>query len=128
MCVDDSQVLSHLISRYENCVLYESSWPNELRLAKAFSAFEHSHGGLMLLGVSPRGRIIGVPQAELERSCLRLRYLVGKIYPFVSEIGLVQMKDKTVIYLVFNAVPDHLAPIEEISERVQERKEIFLAA
>lgn len=127
MCVDDSQVLSHLISRYHNCVLYETGWPNELRLAKAFSSLQHTHGGLMLLGVGPTGHILGVPARELERSQRRISYLVGKLYPCVSESGIVQLKDKAVIYLVFNAVPEHLAPINEISERVQQREEVHLA-
>lgn len=128
MSVDDSQVLSYLLSRYENCVLYETGWPNELRLAKAFSSLEHTHGGIMLLGVSPTGHILGVPEREREQSRQRIYHLVGKLYSCVSEIGFVEIKGKTVIFLIFNAVPDHVAPINDLCDRVQNREEITLSA
>ncbi|MEM1060135.1 MAG: hypothetical protein AAGK14_12870 [Verrucomicrobiota bacterium] len=126
MGIDDSLILSTLVRRYREHVLFGTCWPDELQLAKAFSRFECSHGGLMLLGVDPAGTIIGVAETDLGRARARLRRLVGRIYRNVSEMGLVQLGGKNVIFVVFNAVPDHLEPLRELEPAIRLREELGL--
>lgn len=65
MTITDSSTLSALIKAYRETVIFQEAVPTAFKVAKMFSRMRWSNGGLVLLGVSQNGDVLGVDPADL---------------------------------------------------------------
>lgn len=112
MTIHDSSTLTALIAAYERSVLFAESVPNAFRLAKLFSKMGGSNGGLVLLGVEGDGRVGGVDTSELDQIYDRFEHLCRDLTDTRVEIGTLRVKEKWVVFLVFNTIRKHLDPLD----------------
>ena len=118
MTINDSSTLSTLIAAYDKSVIFEGAVPNAFRLAKLFPAMGLSNGGLVLLGVRQDGLVLGVRDQELDFIYSRFEHLCGDLTITRVEIGTLRVSDKLVVFLVFNPISKHLAPLDHYSDDI----------
>ena len=118
MTIDDSSTLSMLIGAYQESVVYESAVPSAFRLAKLFPAMKHSNGGLVLLGVRQDGSVLGVQDEVIDLIYSRFERLCGELTVARVEIGTLRLGDRLVVFLVFNPIAKHLAPLDRYSDEI----------
>ncbi|WP_367872134.1 hypothetical protein [Luteolibacter sp. Populi] len=119
MTVHDSSTLAALIAAYEKSVVFEESTPGALRVAKALPALQWSNGGLLLLGVRKDGSVCGVPEGEVDDIFARFSHLCAELTRASVEIGLLRCGEKAVVFMVFNMIPRHTAPLDRYAGEIE---------
>ena len=115
MTIRDSSTLSALIKAYENSIVFEESVPSAFRVAKTFSKMRWSNGGLVLLGVRQDGTIIGLDPSELDAIYERFEGLCRDLTPTRIELGTLIVRNRVVVFMVFNTTLRNLAPLKHYS-------------
>jgi hypothetical protein len=115
MTTQDSTTLSALIRAYENSIVFEESVPNALSVAKIFTQMRWSNGGLVLLGVRRDGFIIGINPDELDGIYDRFERLCREMTRTRIELGTLILGDRVVVFMAFNTIQRHLAPLRHYS-------------
>ena len=118
MTIEDSSTLSMLIAAYQESVIYESAVPSAFRLAKLFPTMKYSNGGLVLLGVRRDGSVLGIPDEALDLVYSRFERLCGELTVARVEMGTLRVGEKLVVFLVFNPIAKHLAPLDRYCDDI----------
>lgn len=118
MTIHDSSTLSALIKAYEHSIIFEDSVPSSFKVAKIFTEMRWSNGGLVLLGVRPDGTMIGLDPEELETIYERFDGLCRELTATRIELGTLTVRDRVVVFMVFNTTPRNLAPLRHYSRSI----------
>lgn len=110
--------LQHLIAAYKNCIILEESFPNALRVSKIFTSMKWSKGGLVLLGVRSDGEICGVDESNLASCYLRFSAMCRTMTKARIMLGTIDVGRKTVLFMVFNTIHRHLAPLQPYDKEI----------
>ena len=121
MTADDSQLLRLLCESFENSVVFEEAWPSSFSLAKMFPAMQRSHGGLLLLGVREDKTVVGVPGSEVGRCRERIEHLCAELLDFTTEVGVIRVADRNVIFVLFNLIAAHRRILEPVEPLIHQR-------
>jgi len=77
------------------------------------------NGGLLLVGVRKDGSVCGVPEGEVDEIFHRFGQLCAELTKTSVEIGLLRCGDKRVVFLVFNMIPRHTAPLDRYAGEIE---------
>ncbi|WAC18173.1 hypothetical protein OVA24_13095 [Luteolibacter sp. SL250] len=111
MTLSDSSTLSALIKAYREAVIFQEAVPTAFKVAKMFSRMRWPNGGLVLLGVSQDGDVLGVDPSDLGEIYERFGVLCAELTDSRVEMGTLAMGGKLVVFLVFNDIPRHTNPL-----------------
>lgn len=92
-----------------------------MRLAKLFPQMHWANGGLVLLGVRADGSVIGIPTDQLQAIYDKFEYLCFDLTETQIEMGTLHVSGRCVVFLVFNTVPRHLAPLNHYAGAIDRR-------
>jgi len=106
-----SDGLMKIISQGESeKVEFKEYLPNDKAIARDLIAFANTEGGILLVGVSDGGEIIGLPESEAEAAIARLKKLSSSLCDWTVHIGRAEVHGKQIVYLVIDQAPSHLTP------------------
>jgi predicted HTH transcriptional regulator len=115
MTTHDHTTLTALMKAYEYSIVFEESVPSPLSIAKMFTQMRWSNGGLVLLGVRRDGFIIGINPDELDGIYDRFERLCREMTRTRIELGTLILGDRVVVFMAFNTIQRHLAPLRHYS-------------
>ena len=114
--IDDPDLLRSLIRHYRAAAIFRESFPPAFDLVKIFIGLKRSNGGLVLIGVHPDGRVVGLPEEELADGRERLEHLAGELTAARVEIGRIELEGKFALFAVFNATASNLRPMDGLEK------------
>lgn len=120
--IDSEGSLRGLIADYCHAIVFRDALPAAWAMAKMFSRFRQSNGGLVLFGVRPDASMVGLPEAEIEKAAERLRALAADLTNARVEVGRIELDGKTALFAVFNPIHSHTKPLERFEGAVSEVK------
>jgi hypothetical protein len=112
MALTPCTTLTTLIAAYSQSVTFEEATPNAYRMAKLFCEMQWSNGGLVLLGVRADGLVTGIAPADVDAIYQRFAILCSRLTTQRVEIGTLHVSSKCVVFLVFNTMVSHTAPLD----------------
>ncbi len=112
MALTSCTSLTTLIAAYSQSVIFEEATPNAYRMARLFCDMQWCNGGLVLFGVSADGVVTGISSAEIDAIYHRFALLCAKLTNQRVEIGTLHVSSKCVVFLVFNTMVSHTAPLD----------------
>ncbi|MAS95698.1 MAG: hypothetical protein CMO55_21055 [Verrucomicrobiales bacterium] len=118
MTVEECPTLCRLFEEYEKVIVYSGGRPSAFQLAKLFSKLEWAHGGLVLFGVEPTGEVHGIDAAEVDNLHRRLEPLCRELTEYLIELGTIDFCGRSVVFLIFNATPRNLSPMDQYRSRM----------
>ena len=80
-----------------------------------------SHGGLLLLGVRDDGTIVGVGESDLIRCRQRIEHLCADLCDFTTEVGVIHVAGRNVVFVLFNLIPKHVRRLTQIDGLIHDR-------
>lgn len=92
-------------------VEFKSRLPKGDMIARILVSFANTEGGILLVGVSETGRVIGIPMEQVEDTLYLLRQVASSLLPYSVESGVVNIHGSHVIYAIVPKVPSHLSPV-----------------
>jgi predicted HTH transcriptional regulator len=104
--------LLEIISQGESDnVEFKTKLPPADLIAKILTAFANSQGGILIVGISDKGEIIGLSNNELMNTFIRLQHLTASLFSWPIETNSVNIDGKNIVYVIVDKAPPHLAPI-----------------
>lgn len=114
--VEDPMNLRRLIHHYRAAAIFRESLPPVFDLVKILIGLKRSNGGLVLFGVRPDGRIVGLSDDDMERGRARLEHIASDLTTAQVKIGKIELEGKSALFAVFNAVPANTLPLDSFRE------------
>ena len=100
-----------ILNGESDTVEFKTKLPPADLIAKILTAFANSHGGILIVGISDNGEIIGLSNNELMNTLIRLQHLAASLFSWPIEINSVNIDGKNIVYAVVDKAPPHLAPV-----------------
>jgi hypothetical protein len=105
-------------------VEFKTKLPSDDIIVQNMSAFANTDGGILLIGVSDDGEIIGIPQGELGLTINRVRKIAASLFPFPVEVGETEVDGRPVVYAVVERPsPEYLPLMTARGEFYQRRSD-----
>jgi hypothetical protein len=92
-------------------VEFKAFLPPDNVVARDLIAFANTQGGILIVGVDDQGQVLGLPDAEVERTVERLERISTSLCQWSTRVGTADLKGKKVVFLVLTPAPSHLAPV-----------------
>ena len=118
--IDSDHALQGLIGQYRHAIIFRDALPSACALAKMFSRFKQSNGGLALFGVRPDARLVGLPAAEVDGAADRLKALGADLTNARVEVGRIELGGKLALFAVFNPIQSHTKPLKRFEGELSE--------
>jgi hypothetical protein len=108
---DPEQALA-LIERGESdLVEFKRRVSSERVVARTFAAFANSRGGVLFVGVDPRGNIVGLTEEEARQATASLLTLGYSMFDRPVQVGQIQLKGQLVVYAVIPPFAQEQGPV-----------------
>ena len=91
-------------------VEFKASLPPD-GVSRDLIAFANSKGGVLIVGVDDDSRILGLPDAEAQRTVERLKQLSASLCEWSTRIGIAEVDGRKIVFFEVDPAPPHLAPI-----------------
>lgn len=95
--------------------------PNHI-VAQVLAAFANTEGGILLIGVSDEGKILGLSDDEVEVTVDRLQKISSSLLPSPIQIGVIGMQGKNVVYALVDKAPIYYLPVMTSSGELYQRQ------
>jgi hypothetical protein len=92
-------------------VEFKTKLPNGQTIARILAAFANTEGGILLIGVSDDGGIVGISDDEVGVTLDRLQRVASSLLPWPIEVGVVDIRGKNVSYAVVDKAPRIFSPV-----------------
>lgn len=104
--------IKKLISEGEsNTVEFKQRLPPDTILARTLVAFANTNGGIILIGISGKGEIIGLTKKEASVTIIRIQRISINLLNANINAGFTNIDGRIVVYAIINKVPETLYPI-----------------
>jgi hypothetical protein len=104
--------LLELIKRGESeTAEFKAFLPPDNVVARDLIAFANTQGGILIVGVDDQGQVLGLPDAEVERTIERLKRISTSLCEWSTRTGTADLQGRKVVFLVVTPAPSHLAPV-----------------
>lgn len=90
---------------------FKSELSDDGTMARDIISMANSSGGILLIGASNKGELIGIPKQRIQHDFDRLLKISSSILPWSTEIRIVPIRGKEIIYVSIQKAPSHLSPI-----------------
>ena len=92
-----AEILQYVAEGESETVDFQLRLSTDNSIAHTLIAFANTKGGVLILGVSDGGEIVGLPEAEIDESVGRLHKLVTSLFEKPVELRVVNLEGKHVI-------------------------------
>ena len=92
-------------------VEFKRSLPPENVIAKTLTAFANTRGGILLVGVSEPGKIVGLSDQEAKITLDRLTRVAKTLGLMECRTGISRINSAAIVYITVGLAPAHLRPI-----------------
>jgi schlafen family protein len=92
-------------------VEFKSRLPKGDIIARILVSFANTEGGILLVGVSEDGKVIGIPKEYVKDTLYLLRKVASSLLPYSIQSGDVNIHGAHVIYAIIPKAPNHLSPV-----------------
>lgn len=103
--------LRQLIHQYEASAIFWEAYPPAFELVKVLMGLKRSNGGLILIGVHPSARVVGLSEEEFAKAKTRMMRTACEMTNARVEIGRLDLAGKIVLFAIFNATAENMAAI-----------------
>ena len=103
--------LRQLIHQYDATAIFWEAFPPAFEMVKVLMGLKRSNGGLILIGVHPSARVVGLSEEEFAAARSRMKRTAGEMTNARVEIGRLDLAGKIVLFAVFNATVENMAAI-----------------
>jgi hypothetical protein len=103
-------------------VEFKSRLPKGDIIARILVSFANTEGGILLVGVSEDGKVIGILKEYVESTLYLLREISSSLLPYPIESGVVNIHGKHVIYAIVTKAPSHLSPVMTSHGEIYQRE------
>lgn len=103
-------------------VEFKSRLPPNHIVAQVLAAFANTEGGILLVGVSDKGEILGLSDDEVEVTVDRLQKISSSLLPSPIQVGAIGMQGKNVVYALVDKAPIYYFPVMTSSGELYQRQ------
>jgi hypothetical protein len=101
-----------LVSQGESETLaLKNRLPVDDAVARTLSAFANTSGGTLILGIGKQGKLIGLPDKEVDEAVVKLHNIASSLFSFPFEYGSFDLGGRHLVYASVGRVPEHLFPV-----------------
>ena len=102
----------NIISHGESATVeFKERFPPTDIIARVLAAFANSDGGILLIGISDDGSVVGIPEQDVKSSIERLHRIASSLFWYPVQIGSISIQGKFIVYAIVDKVPSHLGPV-----------------
>jgi hypothetical protein len=95
--------------------------PIEPIIGEVFAAFANTDGGILLIGIDDKGKILGLSEEEADHAIQRLKKVSSSMLPSPADTGTVVVKGKKIVYAQIDKVPSSHFPVMTAAARIMSR-------
>lgn len=103
-------------------VEFKARFPSSHVIASAIAAFANTDGGIILIGVSDTGEVLGLSEFRVDNAVARLKKIAASLLPSPIQIGSAEIESKRVVYAIVQKVVAPHAPIMTSRGEIYERQ------
>lgn len=92
-------------------VEFKTQLPPEDIVARELVAFANVEGGLLLIGVTDQGQIVGLSKEEVKRAIDRLSQMTASLLPYPARVAAIEVQGKNIVYVYVDKAPEQFRPI-----------------
>lgn len=92
-------------------VEFKQKTPSDSIIFRILSAFANTNGGILIIGVSEEGEVIGIPDNELNQIIDRLNKIVTPMLPLTYNISSLDYQNKKIAFAAIETSPFYVKPI-----------------
>lgn len=92
-------------------------------ISRVLSSFANTEGGILIIGVTDRGQIIGLTDEEIRESIYRIKKISASLLPNPIDNGIVTIYGKKLVYFIINKVPEYQLPVTTSKGEIFQRKD-----
>ena len=112
MSLEHLNLLEIIRQGESHTVEFKTELPPEHLLAEALAAFANSLGGVLVIGVSKTGELLGLSPAAGEEAYRRLEEVIRSLFTGIEwHIGKRDIDGKTIVFAQVGAAPEHARPV-----------------
>lgn len=103
-------------------VEFKEKISSDSSISIVLSAFANTKGGVLLIGVSNEGQIVGVPDHAVSATVGRLTRILDPMLPLTYDISAIEIDGKHVVYVSIEKVPIYYGPVYTSSGLAYQRQ------
>lgn len=109
--IGQADIEGYIASGESEWVEFKTRLPSDASIGRVLSAFANTIGGVLLVGVSDDGQIIGLPDEDIGRAINRLVAIIDAMLPVPSCVGSMQIEGRNIVYAAVEKAPAWSAPV-----------------
>lgn len=109
--IGQADIEGYIASGESERIEFKTRLPSDPSIARVLSAFANTNGGVLLVGVSDEGEIIGLPHEDVNPTLDRLSKITVGMLPLPSRVGSVQVEGRNIVYASIEKGPVWYGPV-----------------
>ena len=111
MNITEPRILEILSKGESQSVEFKSQLPNTTILARLISSFANTEGGIIFIGVSDKGEIIGLSENEISNGIKKIQNIGDSLLDYKIPIEIHQIKEKIILVINVRKIEKGSLPI-----------------
>lgn len=115
-------IIKLIAGRESQYVEFKTKLPSDDIVARNMAAFANTDGGILILGVSDNGQLIGLLEEEVGIVMDRLTKIASSLLPRPIQVRAVDVRGKCLVFAVIEKTPDEFGLITTSRGELYQRK------